>query len=108
MKKVIWAATARVDLKSLPEDVQDEVGFILYLVQKDLRHPSIKVLRGFRGATVQEIKVNDSAGTYRAIYTVKFKDYLYVLHVFQKKSMSGSRTPLSDIELVNKRLKWAE
>ena len=46
--------------------------------------------------------------TYRAVYTVRFAEAVYVLHVFQKKSRKGIATPKQDIELVKARLKRAE
>jgi len=47
-------------------------------------------------------------GTYRAVYTVKFAEVVYVLHCFQKKSKQGIATPKSDIDLIKTRLKGAE
>ena len=53
--------------------------------------------------------VEDHAGdTYRAVYTVRFARAVYVLHVFQKKSKSGVKTPKHEIELIDARLKRAE
>jgi phage-related protein len=46
--------------------------------------------------------------TYRAVYTVRFGDAVYVLHAFKKKSKQGIKTPQSDIELIRRRLKDAE
>jgi phage-related protein len=51
---------------------------------------------------------NDSEGTYRAVYTVRFADAVCVLHCFQKKSTSGVAAPKQDIELIKARLKQAE
>ena len=51
---------------------------------------------------------NHDGDTYRAVYTVRFEDAVYVLHCFQKKSKSGIATPQQDIELVKTRLKAAE
>jgi phage-related protein len=45
--------------------------------------------------------------TYRAVYTVRFLDAVYVLHVFQKKSKSGVATPKPDLDLIEERLKQA-
>jgi phage-related protein len=56
---------------------------------------------------VVEAVEDDAGGTYRVIYTVKFKDAVFVLHAFQKKSKHGIATPLSDLELVKARLKLA-
>jgi phage-related protein len=46
--------------------------------------------------------------TYRAIYTVRFADAVYVLHAFQKKSPHGIATRQSDIDLVKARLRIAQ
>jgi phage-related protein len=45
--------------------------------------------------------------TYRAVYTVKFTEAVYVLHCFQKKSKQGIATPKQDIDLIERRLKRA-
>lgn len=45
---------------------------------------------------------------YREVYTVKYKEVLYVLHIFQKKSKRDIETPKQDIELIKNRLKRAE
>jgi phage-related protein len=46
--------------------------------------------------------------TYRAVYTVRFREIVYVLHAFQKKSPRGIKTARTDIELVARRLKVAQ
>jgi phage-related protein len=46
--------------------------------------------------------------TYRAVYTVRFGDAIYVLHAFKKKSKRGVKTPQRDIDLVKRRLKDVE
>ncbi len=92
----------------LSEDVRDIVGYALHIAQTGDKHDDAKVLKGFHGANVIEIIADDSAGTYRAVYTVKFGDVIFVLHVFQKKSKSGIATPKRDMDLVENRLKQAE
>lgn len=48
----------------------------------------------------------DHAGaTFRAVYTVRWPDRVYVLHVFQKKSKAGIGTPKTDINLIDTRFK---
>jgi len=46
--------------------------------------------------------------TYRAVYPVSFGSAVYVLHCFQKKSVSGIKTSSHDIALIRSRLKLAE
>jgi phage-related protein len=108
LKPVEWVGSSRKDMKALPEDVQDTFGFALYLAQVGGKHPDAKPLKGFTGAGVLEIVEDYSSDTYRAVYTVRFSDAVYVLHVFQKKSKQGIATPKEEIEKVKSRLKMAE
>jgi phage-related protein len=55
-----------------------------------------------------EIVAPHEGNTYRAVYTVKFADAIYVLHAFQKKSKSGITTPKTEINLIRRRLADAE
>jgi phage-related protein len=66
------------------------------------------VLKGFGSAGVVEVVANNAAGTYRAVYAVKFDEAVFVLHCFQKKSKSGIATPKRDMEIILARLKLAE
>lgn len=84
------------------------MGYALYQAQMALKGHSAKVLTGFGGAGVLEIVDDYLTDTYRAVYTVKFSDAVYVLHAFQKKSRKGNATPKAEIELIKKRLKIAE
>jgi phage-related protein len=107
-KPVIWIASSRDDLKQFPVDVRRLMGQALDDAQRGSEHPRAKALLGFGGRSVLEI-VDDSDGdTYRAVYTVRFSDIVYVLHAFQKKSKRGRKTTAADINLVKSRLKIAE
>jgi len=108
IKELLWVSQSKKDLEKLPEEIIDKFGYELYLAQCGQIPDSAKVLKGFGGASVLEIIDSDSAGTYRAVYTVKMADFVYVLHVFQKKSKQGIKTPQADIDLIHKRLKMAE
>jgi phage-related protein len=54
---------------------------------------------------VVELKESHDGNTYRAVYTVRYADAVYVLHAFQKKSKKGIGTPKAEIDLIEKRLK---
>ena len=66
------------------------------------------MLKGFGGAGVLEVVEDDAGGTYRAVYTVKFVEAVFVLHCFQKKSKRGIATPKEDMDIIRARLKVAE
>jgi len=63
---------------------------------------------GFCGAGVLEVIEDLRGDTFRAVYTLKYSDSVYVLHAFQKKSKSGRETPRRDMELIEQRLREAE
>ncbi len=103
-----WIGSSHKDLMQLPADVRKSVGFALHFAQHGEQHPASKVLKGFGGAGVLEVVENDVGGTYRAVYTVRFEEAVFVLHCFQKKSKSGIATPKADMDVVRTRLKVAE
>lgn len=105
-KPLHWVGASRRDLLALPEFIVSRIGFALGVVQYGGRPPSAKPWSG-SGPGVLEIVEDDAAGTYRAVYTVRFEKAVYVLHVFQKKSPSGSRTAQRDVWLIRERLKAA-
>ncbi len=72
------------------------------------KHPSAKPLQGFGGAGVLEIVDDSAGGTYRTVYTVRFKSAVYVLHAFQKKATHGIATPKHEMDLVRERYRAAE
>jgi len=80
LKPVVWMGNALGVLKTFPSAVQDEVGYAL----------------------------DHHGDTFRAVYTVRLSDRVYVLHAFQKKSKRGIATPQAEIELIKRRLKLAE
>ncbi len=106
-KSLKWIGSSKDDLLQLPDLVRKEMGHALHLAQINLKAPNAKPLRGFGGASILEVVENHDSNTYRAVYTVKFQDMVYVLHVFQKKSKKGIETPKPDIDLIKARLKLA-
>jgi phage-related protein len=105
-KPLRWRGTSRADFEAFPRQVQREMGYALYLAQMGERHATMaKTLTGFAGGAMIEIRESDRAGTYRAVYTVRFADAIYVLHAFQKKSKQGIRTPAADVASIERRLK---
>ncbi len=108
VKSLVWVGSSLKDLREFPEEVKDEMGFALYEAQSGLKPVTAKPLKGFGGASVMEIISDFQTDTYRAVYTVKFGERVYVLHAFQKKSKSGIATPKAEIELIKNRLKQAE
>lgn len=107
-KPLEWIGSSHKDLMALPADVRRFFGYALSLAQAGDQHDAAKVLKGFGGAGVLEVIEDDAGGTYRAVYTVKFEEAVFVLHCFHKKSKSGIATPKADMAVIHVRLKVAE
>lgn len=107
-KPLEWIASSYKDLMALPPDVRRRFGYALSLAQMGDQDDATKVLKGFGGAGMLEVVEDDAGGTYRAVYTVKFAEAVFVLYCFQKKSKSGIATPKPDMDIIRARLKVAE
>lgn len=107
-KDIEWIEASRKDMKVLPLPVRRVFGYALYAAQLGETTPDTKPLKGFGGAGVLEVVEDYRGNTYRAVYTVRFADKVYVLQVFQKKSKHGIETPKQDLDLIKERLKLAE
>jgi len=103
-KPLKWVGSAKRDLDAMPEDVKDIFGHALDIAQAGGRHQDAKPLAGFGSAGVLEVVEDHRGGTFRAVYTVRFAGWVYVLHCFQKKSKSGIKTPREDLALIQARL----
>jgi phage-related protein len=108
LKPVRWVGSSKKDLKAFPRPVQRDIGQALYAAQRGTEYPSVKAMMGFGGRTVLEIVAPYDGDTFRAVYTVRFGDAIYVLHAFQKKSTRGIATPRRELELIRQRLAAAE
>lgn len=92
----------------MPEEVQDTFGYALYLAQVGGKHEQAKPLKGFGSAGILEVVEQSEGGSFRAVYTVRMAEAIYVLHCFQKKSTQGIATPKPDIDKIRDRLQIAE
>jgi phage-related protein len=107
-KPLFWVASSKKDLISMPQEVQDTVGYALHLAQQGGKHPDAKPLKGFGGAGVLEVVENFDGNTFRAVYTLRFNTAIYVLHCFQKKSVRGIQTPQPETAMIRARFMAAE
>ena len=107
-KPLKWIGSSKRDLDAMPEEVKDVFGHAIDLAQAGGKHQDAKEMSGFGSAGVLEVVEDYRSDTYRAVYTVKFSGWVYVLHCFQKKSKSGIKTPKEDVALITARLKAAK
>lgn len=106
-RPLFWVGASLECLRSFPEKVVDQMGYALHLAQQGGKHPDAKPMKGFQGASVVEVVADYEGNTWRLIYTLKYRDAVYVLHAFQKKSKQKIKTPKHHIDLIRVRIKQA-
>jgi phage-related protein len=89
-KDISWTGSAYADLLDFPVDARRMAGFQLRKVQKGLDPDDWKPFDDV-GLGTKEIRIRDADGIYRVMYVAKFKEAIYVLHCFQKKTEATSK-----------------
>jgi phage-related protein len=107
-RDLIYLGSSEKDATKLPEEIKELFSYALTIACAGGEHEDAKPLKGFGGRGVMEVVADDREGTFREVYTVRFEEAIYVLHIFQKKSKKGIATPKQDMDLIKQRLKWAE
>lgn len=107
-REIIYLGSSQKDARKLPLEVQELFAYALDVAVHGGQHEDAKPLSGFHGRSVVEVVSDYRSDTFREVYTIRFEEAVYVLHIFQKKSKKGRETPKEDMELINQRLKWAE
>ena len=99
MKPVQFLGNSLKCLREFPSDARQDAGRQIDRVQRGMQPDDFKPMPSI-GKGVEEIRVWDESGTFRVIYTARLADAVYVLHAFQKKTQTTSK---SDIELAKSR-----
>ncbi len=102
MKRIIWLGSSYDDLMDFPKSAKQTAGFNLDRVQRGEEASDWKPMTSIASG-VKEIRIHVE-NEYRIIYTAQFKDIVYVLHSFVKKTQKTSQ---KDINLAKKRHKEA-
>jgi phage-related protein len=100
MKPLKFVGSSLEDLRNFPHEARRTAGFELRAVQCGLDPSDWKPIETV-GPGAKEIRIH-VLGEWRVIYVAKFRDAIYVLHSYQKKSRKTSR---QDIELARRRYK---
>lgn len=106
-RQLIYLGSSKKDAEKLPQEVKDLFLDALMLALMGETHQDAKPFK-HHGSGVFEVVGDHRDSTFREIYTVRYPEVVYVVHVFQKKSKKGKQTPKEEIDLIEKRLKWAE
>lgn len=106
LRQLRWIGSSYDDFMRFPLPVHDVMGYAFHLVQAGDTPRNSKKLKGAQLGAVELIADYDG-DTYRAVYTVRFAEVVYVLHAFKKKAKKGIATPRHDLELIQRRLRAA-
>ena len=98
LKPVAWLGDSLTRVREASADIRSDVGYQLQQVQRGEVPADFKTMPDV-GSGVIEIRVH-SDNEFRVFYVARFKEALYVLHCFVKKSR---KTPKADIDLGKKR-----
>jgi phage-related protein len=102
-RQLIWVSSSKNDLEDFPASVKETMLFALDLAKAGGKHTKAKPFKGFNGASVLEIIQRGRDATFRTLYTVEFKEVVFVLHCFKKKSTEGIKTPKKEVDLIHNR-----
>ena len=94
-------------MDGVPEDVKDVFGSALLDVQYGDTPEGAKPFGEGLPHEVWKIVEDHDGDTYRAVYTAAFREVVYVLDVFMKKSKSGVKTSQADRDRVRESFKAA-
>lgn len=104
VRPCVFVGSSRKEVSILPDEVRMKFGHALFQAQCGDEPLSAKALKGFGGRGVLELVEDSDGNAYRAVYTVRYPEAVYVLHAFQKKSRKGIATPKHVLDRVRLRL----
>ncbi len=98
MKQVQFLGDSLKVISEFPKDARQAAGYQLRRIQEGKTPEDFKPMPGI-GKGVEEIRIWESSGTYRVIYTARLQEFVYVLHAFQKKTQGTSTRDIETARL---------
>jgi phage-related protein len=103
-RRISWVKAALRDFGDFPEEVRREMVRALRVAANGEKADTANPIRGL-GSGVFEIALRHRGDAFRTVYAVQLDPDVWVLHAFQKKSKSGIKTPVQEIDLIRERIK---
>ena len=103
-RPIVWLKAARRDFEDFPDGARDRLLDALTVVAEGGMPAIAKPLKGF-GSGVLELALAFRGDAFRVVYAVQLGADVWVIHVFQKKSKTGIKTPKQEIDLIEARLR---
>src|SRR6058998_2310642 len=96
--------SALKEFETFPEGARSICLAALTIAAEGGKADIAKPMRGL-GSGVFEIALPFRGDAFRVVYAVQLGEDIWVVHVFQKKSTRGIKTPKAEIDLLKDRLK---
>jgi phage-related protein len=103
VRAAIFHPAALDEIRTFPQQIRRALGQAIWELQSEhrltmpLSRPMPSVARG-----VEELRVRDASGAYRAFYFLRSQRGVLIFHAFEKK---GRKTALKEIKLGQRRMK---
>ena len=105
-RDLVYLGSSKKDAEKLPQEVKELFSAALKMALIGETHEDAKPYK-HHGSGVFEVVGDYRSSTFREVYIARYKEVVFVIHIFQKKSKKGSEVPREDKELIEQRLKWA-
>ena len=106
-RKVIWLGNSLKNIAAFPDGAKKLIGYELQFLQFGGMPKDAKPFKSV-GSGVIEIAVKFNKEAYRCVQAIQLGKTIYVLHAFQKKSSTGTKTPQNDVALIKQRYNEAK
>ena len=103
-RDISWIKAALKDFGRFPDPARIKAIRALTIVGEGGAPDGAKPLAGL-GTGVWELAIKERGDAYRVVYALQLAEQIWVVHAFQKKSVSGIATPKHEIDLVRDRIK---
>ncbi len=103
-RPISWVKAAQKAFAKFPAQVQDQILRALTVAADGAMSDRAKPLLGL-GSGIFEVALKYRTDAYRTVYAVQLGEDIWVVHVFQKKSTKGRKTPQPEIDVTKDRLK---
>lgn len=103
-KQLYWVGTSKNDISGFPSEAKQDLGHALHEVQRGRQPAHCRYMAQIGPGTYEVIATHTGREglDHRVFYVAKFREAVYVLHAFEKKSQKTSR---ADLVLGEKRYK---
>ena len=106
-RSVSWVSAALKAFAEFPVKAQLQIESALTVAAEGRKADIAKPLKGL-GAGVFEIALRHHGDAYRVVYALNVGSAVWVVHAFQKKTKTGTKTPVQEIDLIRQRIKRLE